>query len=391
MGRGAVTGRPVLRVIGRSELVIAPIRARALADLPFDVEFELIDSIEGLQRVVTRPGSFDIYHQWHTVDLIWTARCIQAIDLSRLRHGAEITAAARARSGPSRIIDTVFDKLFVQADGTLDRNPTGQLSMLPLLHGVDSFAYSPAILPDLRAEEGETWGWMLDKRWEGRVATIADPVLGMIEAALAVEATRGESFANIGNLTIEEVDEIADILLHKKKIGHFRGTWNSFEEATRLMSRGGVTIQTMFSPGAARLRTLGVPLVISTPSEGCRGWHADLCISAEAEGETLDMAYAYLNWWQDGWAGACVARQGYYATFPGRIRAHLGPGEWEYWYQGLPAERVLDDPYGQPCIPEGHRREGGSHQERMSRARVWNTFMDEHTHVVRRWREFLAA
>jgi hypothetical protein len=42
-------------------------------------------------------------------------------------------------------------------------------------------------------------------------------------------------------------------------------------------------------------------------------------------------------------------------------------------------------------VPESHRREGGSHRERMSRARVWNSFMDEHAHLVRRWRDFLAA
>jgi putative spermidine/putrescine transport system substrate-binding protein len=383
--------RPRLRIIGRSELVTAPIRARAQADLEIDLEFELIDSIEGLQRVVTKPGSFDVYHQWHTVDLIWTARCIQPIDLARLTHGADITAAAQARSGPSRIIDTVFDQLFVQPDGRLNRAPTGQLSMLPLLHGVDSFAYSPSIRSALTPDEAESWGWMLDTRWQGRVATISDPVLGMIEAALAVEALRGKSFGNIGNLTIEEVDEVADILLHKKKIGHFKGTWNSFEDSVRLMQRGGVVVQTMFSPGASRLRSLGVPLVVSVPVEGCRGWHADLCLSAAAEGATLDAAYAYLNWWQNGWALASAARQGYYATFPGRIRAHLDAAEWDYWYLGMPADRVLADPYGAPSVPEGHRREGGSHRERMGRARVWNTFMDEHTHVVRRWREFLAA
>ncbi len=380
---------PMLRVLGRSELVTAPIRDRAARDLDFPVAFELIDTIEGLQRVVTRPGSFDVYHQWHTVDLIWTARCIQAIELSRLRYGSEIIAAAKGRSGPSRVIDTVFDKLFVQQDGRLDSNPTGWLSMLPLLHGVDSFGYAPG-LRDLVGVEPESWGWLLDKRLEGRVAMISDPVLGMIEAALAVEALRGESFANIGNLSIEEVDEVADILLHKKKIGHFKGFWNSFEESARLMQRG-VLVESLFSPGAARLRSQGTALTISTPAEGCRGWHADLCVSAEATGEVLDAAYAYLNWWQEGWAGASAARQGYYSTFPGRIRAHLDQDEWEYWYEGLPAERVLSDPYGQPCIPAGHRREGGSHRERMSRARVWNTFMDEHTHVVRRWREFLAA
>ncbi|MBD3764617.1 MAG: hypothetical protein IE927_07730 [Rhodobacterales bacterium] len=57
-------GAPRLRVIGRGELVTQPIRDRAAADLGFPVEFEMIDSIDGLGRVITRPDSFDVYHQW---------------------------------------------------------------------------------------------------------------------------------------------------------------------------------------------------------------------------------------------------------------------------------------------------------------------------------------
>ncbi len=380
---------PPLRVLGRSELVTAPIRERAVADLGFPINFEMIDSIESIGRVVTRPESFDLYHQWHTVDLIWTARCIQPIDVTRLTYGSEILATARGRGGPSRVIDTVFDKLFVQPDGRLGPAPTSGLSMLPLLHGVDSFGYAPA-LRDIVGTETESWGWMLDPRLHGRVAMINDPVLGMIEAALAVEVKRGQAFGDIANLTIEEVDEVADVLIHLKRIGHFKGFWSSFEESTRLAQRGAL-IQTIFSPGVARLRALGQDIVVSTPAEGSRGWHADLCISAAAEGEVLDRAYAYLNWWQDGWAAASAARQGYYATFPARVRQHLQPDEWEYWYEGQPAASVLPDPYGQPMIPVGHRREGGSHRERMSRARVWNTFMDEHTHLVHRWRELQSA
>lgn len=380
-----------LRVIGRSELLPLPIRQKAAEALDFPVEFELIDGIEGLQRVVTRPESFDVYLQWHTVDLIWTARCIQAIDLARLKTGPEIMAAARSQSGVSKVIDTVFDKLFVQPDGTLARTPSDRLSMLPLVHGVDSFGYLAALRDGLAPNEAATWGWMLDPRWAGQVGLIGDPVLGIIEGALAVEASRGLSFEDIGNLSVEEVDEVIDTLIHKKKIGHFKGVWSQAEDAVRLIQRGGVVLQTIFSPAAAKLRGLGVPIVISTPAEGCRGWHSDLCISAATGGETLDAAYDFLNWCQDGWAGACFARQGYYATFPDRIRGHLHPDEWDYWYGGIRAARPLPDPEGRICVPTGHRREGGSHRERMSRARVWNTFMDEHTHVVRRWRDFLEA
>lgn len=388
MAQRRTSGR-ALRVIGRSELVTRPIRDRAVADLGFPIAFDMIDSIDGLARVVTRPDSFDLYHQWHTVDLVWTARCIQPISVAKLDHGHELLAAAQGRGGPSRIIDTVFDKLFVQPDGQLGPTPTDWLSMLPLLHGVDSFSYAPA-LRDIIGDAQESWGWLLDPRLQGRVAMINDPVLGMIEAALAVEAQRGKTFGNVGNLTLDEVDEVADILLHKKRIGHFRGFWSSFDESARLMQRG-VLLQSIFSPGVASLRSLGQDVIVSTPAEGSRGWHADLCISADTAGETLDMAYAYLNWWQNGWAGASAARQGYYATLPARVRQHLDSSEWDYWYDGQPAAHVLPDPYNQPSVPKGHRREGGSHAERMSSTRVWNTFMDEHTHIAHRWREFLAA
>lgn len=383
-------GQLKLRVIGRSELVTAPIRKQAQADLGFAIEFEMIDNIEGLQRVITRPDSFDLYHQWHTADLMWTARCIQPIRLNRLIYGAEILQAVRGRSGPSRIIDTVFDRLFVQSDGRLGPGPSGDLSMLPLLHGVDSFAYADALRDLIGPEEPESWRWLLDPRLQGRVAMVNDPVLGMIEAALAVEAQRGAAFSDIGNLTLEEVDEVAEALIARKRFGHFRGFWNSYEESVRLMTRG-VLLESIFSPGVSQLRSKGAIMTVSTPIEGCRGWHADLCLSAACGGEQLDMAYAYLNWWMNGWAGASAARQGYYATFPARVRAHLESGEWEYWYEGQPAPRPLKDPYGRISVPEGHLREGGSHRDRMSRARVWNTFMDEHSHVVRRWRDFLAA
>lgn len=380
---------PRLRVIGRSEILLQPIREQAARDLDFEIAFELIDGIEGLQRAVTRPDTFDVYHQWHTIDLIWTARTVQAIDLERIRHGGEIRRKALAGSGEGRVIDTVFNKLFLQADGTLGPRPSGRISMLPSIHGVDSFGY----LRSMRDEVGDTpdsWGFLLDPRWQGRVAIMSDPVLGMIEAALATEAAEGVTFGDIGNLSIEEIDLVADVLLHKKKIGHFRGVWRNYEEAARLMQRG-VVLQSMFWPALIRLRRQGVPVVSSVPVEGCRGWHADLCISAAARDEVLDAAYDYLNWWQGGWAGACLARQGYYTTLPERVRHYLDPDEWGYWYEGLPAGQQLPDPFGVPCVEPGSRREGGSHMERMSRVRVWNTFMDEHTYLVRRWKEFLDA
>ncbi len=381
--------RPTLRVLGRGEFLLDPIVARARADLGIDIEFDLVDGIEGLQRAVTRPDSFDVYHQWHTVDLIWTARTIQPIDLARIEAAAEIKDAARGIRG--RVRTAVFDRLFLQPDGTLGGVPSERAALLPAIHGVDAFGYLTSARAEIPASEPDSWAWLFDKRFAGRVAILSDPSLGMIEAALAMEAAEGISFGDIGNLTVEEIDVVANALIHKKKLGHFKGIWSNYAEAARLMQRGGVVVESIWAPALARLRGEGISVRCAVPVEGYRGWHSDLCISRKAEAATLDAAYAYLNWWMNGWAGAVLARQGYYFVLPERAHAHLGAGEWAYWYEGRPAEAALPDPYGRTCIHPGEIREGGSHLERMSGARVWNAFMDEHTYLVRRWNEFLAA
>ncbi|QOZ08099.1 PotD/PotF family extracellular solute-binding protein [Bradyrhizobium sp. CCBAU 51765] len=381
--------RPRLRVIARREFVPEPLKAEAARALDIDIVFDVVDTLDGLRRVVTAPETFDVYHQWHTIDLIWTSRAIQPIALDRLTCAAALRAISRpplnALSPP-----TVTRKLFLQADGELGSAPSGHVSMLPVLRGVDCFAYQPAVRDLIGADVRESWGWLFDDRLRGHVGLLSDPVLGMIEAALATEASRNISFDDIGNLSIEDIDLVADALIQLKKLGHFRGVWSNYEEAARLMQRGAL-VQSMFTPGATRLRREKLSVIIASPIEGGRGWHSDLCISSATHGKALDAAYAYLNWWAEGWPSACLSRQGYYAFFPERARSYLEQDEWDYWYDGLPAARALPDPFGEPAIPVGHVREGGSCATRMGRVRVWNTFMDEHTYLVRRWREFLEA
>lgn len=377
-----------LRVIARSEVLPKPVMEQAAADLPFDLEFVLIDSVKGLQRVVTRPETFDVYHQWHTVDLIWTARAVQTIDLNRIHNGNLIRSQALSRQGDARAIGSVYNQLFVQPTGRLGAVPTDEIVMLPLLHGVDAFGYLPSALEEWPDGTPNSWGWLLDSRLQGRVAIMSDPVLGMIEASLAAEAADNMRFGDISNLTIEEIDAVADILLRKKKLGHFKTIWNNYQDAARAIERG-VVLTSMFSPAITLLRSQGIPVRCAVPQEGYRGWHVDLCISSAVRGEQLDAAYAYLNWWMNGKGGAVVTRQGYYFVLPDLVRPHLSPAEWDYWYAGRPAETVLTNPAGLPSVSPGEIREGGSYFERMSHVRVWNTFMDEHTYLVRRWREFL--
>ena len=116
-----------------------------------------------------------------------------------------------------------------------------------------------------------------------------------------------------------------------------------------------------------------------------------MSLSRHAQGPVLDAAYAYLNWWLSGWPGAVMARQGYYIGNPARTRDHLSRAEWDYWYAGLPAREELPGSDGLPLIDIGEVRDGGSYEQRMGNIAVWNSVMDEHNYLVRRWGDFMRA
>jgi putative spermidine/putrescine transport system substrate-binding protein len=105
----------------------------------------------------------------------------------------------------------------------------------------------------------------------------------------------------------------------------------------------------------------------------------------------LDQAYEYLNWWLDGWAGAFVARQGYYMSAYEPVKEYLSQNEWDYWYEGKPAAEELPDPFGAPLVTEGTIRDGGSYEDRFKNIAVWNSIMSENDYLVKRWTEFLNA
>ena len=91
-----------------------------------------------------------------------------------------------------------------------------------------------------------------------------------------------------------------------------------------------------------------------------------------------------------GWPGAMMARQGFYISNPLRARDHLSAAEWDYWYEGLPAASELPDTTGRPAIAPGSVRSGGALRARARHIAIWNTTMDEHNYLVRRWNDVVA-
>jgi putative spermidine/putrescine transport system substrate-binding protein len=386
-------GRPRLRVLGTAISLLEPLRLRAQEDLGIDVVFDNNDFLTTQHKAAQSPDAYDIYDQcFHNLDIVWYWRAIQPISIKRIALWDEITGLTKTgRLGPNARLgqgDAPVKKLFVQPDLSLGEHPTGQISMLPTTHNFDSFAYrSSAIKQPL---DVTSWASLLDAKWSGRVALVDEPAIGIFDAALAAEAAGLMRFKNIGNMTIAEIDQLIDILKARKRAGFFRAFWRTAEDAAKLMENGRTDIQSMWSTGIALLKGKGVAVRQSVPVEGYRAWHGGLCLSRGLEGRMLDVAYDYLNWWISGWPGAVVARQGYYMSTPERSRSHLSKPEWDYWYGGLPAAEDLRGPDGAVCILAGQARSGGSYWQRANSIAVWNTTMDEHNYLVRRWMQLMA-
>ena len=391
-----VRRRPKLRVLGTHVTLKEQIRRRAERDLDIDIEFMPGGSAAVVQQASTRPHTFDIYEQWsNSIRVLWGADAIQPVDTDRVELWSEINPLSKsgrltpdARPG---LGDAPYRILHVQEDGSLGETPTGRVSFLPYVHNVDSFGYLTDVVPEGAPYEEESWGWLLDERWRGRVALVNEPTIGIFDAALAVEAAGLMTFDNIGAMTRREVDDLFDILVEYKRSGHFNGMWSSVPQSIEFMEQGRVVIESMFSPAVSTLNGRGFPVHYAAPREGYRAWHGVMCLSSQAEGEVLDAAYRFMNWWLSGWAGAFIARQGYYISVPQRTREFLSAEEWDYWYEGLPASADLRGTDGKVSVAKGARRRGGSYQNRFSNISVWNTVMDTYEYSMLRWYEFLSA
>ncbi len=384
----------VLRVLGTHVTLQEQIRVAAEADFGIKIEFAPGGSAAVLQQASTRPESFDVYEQWsNSINLLWRSRTIQPIDTSRISSWSQVNALSKtgrlASTSPIGAGDAPHKILYAQPDGGLGSQRSERISFLPYVHNVDSFGYDTRHVPQGRAYEEESWGWLLDERWRGRVALVNEPTIGLFDAALAAQANGLMTFDDIGNMSRDEIDQLFDILIDLKRDGHFVGAWNSVPESVQFMESGRVCIESMFSPGASALRAKGIPVRYAAPKEGYRAWHGVMCLSASTTGAVKDAAYAYMNWWLSGRPGAIMARQGYYISVPEASKPFLSENEWGFWYEGEPAVEPILDPHGAVIASIGERRNGGSYTNRFNNVAVWNTVMDHYEHSLLRWGEFL--
>lgn len=403
-GVTAVTGFPMvwaqnlkditLNHTGMSYSTLPDIARQASQDLGFKVEMSVVDHPGLLNRLVQDPNSLDI------ADLeVWQSKIavpqgvLQGIEVAKITNWGELTPlyteGTFAGKEVSRQGDSPFE--FIYRDGKDSNNfASGKTDFVNFVPGVYN-ADTLGIRPDLVGREITSWSDLISPDFKGKTAIQNIPTNGIMDAMMAFEAAGLLTYGDKGNPTQEELTATVAKLIELKKGGHFRALWNTFDESVNLMASGEVVIQSMWSPAVTAVQTQGVKCTYQPLKEGYRGWGNGLGVLSHVDGLKLDAAYEYLKWYNSGWVGGFIAKQGYYSSNPTTAMAALSENERGFFYEGKAATADITSPTGEKTNSAGDVRDGGSYEERFSKVAVWNNLMDQAEFLYAKWNEFNAA
>ncbi|HHH89659.1 MAG TPA: extracellular solute-binding protein [Aliiroseovarius sp.] len=373
---------------------IDAIAAQASKDLGFRVRMENAWADGLVTQILTRPESLDIVDmEYWMLKLTVPSGALRAVDTMRIANwdklnpiftkgkywdGSPVSTQGVAPSGAMYLEQ--------EMGNALAGEPTRWATNMPIIYNADTLGTRPDLIGNIGS-----WAELLNPAHKGRAALAGVPAVGIMDAAMAIEAAGLIRYGDKGNMTRDEIDRTIAILAEAKRNGQFRDFWATFEASVDLMASGETVIQSMWQPAIQAVRARGVAVDYPTLKEGYRAWGNGLGFMRHVDGLKLDAAYEYLNWYISGWQGAFIARSGYYSSLPETAQEFLEPYEWDYWYGGKPAARDILDPFGNVVDKAGHARDGGSFRQRLGHIACWNTLMDENDYLVRSWDALLSA
>ena len=384
-----------LRFIGTGVAQVNEIRDKAQEDLGFSIDLRALSTEENNQIAITQPGQYDIFDgEYFSLPLVVPSGNLQPIDVRRIKNFEKIVPFFTTGEFNGLPVENAqgtapIKVMYLRGQDSeeFSATPTDWATMIPFQYNADTLGYRP----DLVGREITTWADLFDPAFRGKTSILDIPSIGIMDAAMVVESAGLMTFGDKGNMTREEIDEITQILIDRKRDGQFRAFWKTFDESVNLMSSGEVVLQSMWSPAVTAVKSQGIECIYAPLAEGYRAWGGGIGLSRSLEGPALDAAYAYMDWMLDGWVGAFLGRQGYYSAVPETAREFMSPEEWAFWYEGEPAAVDMVDPFGTTLEQAGAVRDGGSFEERMGNVVVWNSTMDEQVYLVQKWNEFIAA
>ena len=271
---------------------------------------------------------------------------------------------------------------------TFAKAPTQFMTLIPTVYNADTLG----IRPDLIKRPIESWKELLNPEFKGKAAILNIPSIGIMDAAMVVEATGLYKYPDKGNMTKKEIDLTIKTLIEAKKAGQFRALWKDFNESVNLMASGEVVIQSMWSPAVTAVRTKGIACTFQPLKEGYRAWAAGFGVPSHADGQEARRRLR-VHQLVPRRLGRCLPqppgllqrrardRQGQ----DGSLRVGLLDGR-----QGR-RRRTSSRPTATCWTRPAACATAARYEQRMGGIACWNAMMDENAYMVQKWNEFVAA
>src|SRR6478609_11446939 len=224
IGSGLVTGVPTIwaqnpitiRQFGTGVSNLNAIAEKCKADLGITLEMTATDSDAAAQRAVTQPDSYDIADiEYWIAKKVFPSGVMQPMDVKKLKYYDKIVPLfinGKLQSDSVIAQGTAPHTVgFVEKPGdkTFAKKPTQWMTMVPTIYNADTLG----IRPDLVGREITTWADIMDPKFKGKTSILNIPSIGIMDAAMIMEATGNIKYADKGNMTKAEIDKTIDFLI----------------------------------------------------------------------------------------------------------------------------------------------------------------------------------
>jgi spermidine/putrescine-binding protein len=186
------------------------------------------------------------------------------LDASRLEHWNDLFPSMQTLPG-------------VQADG--------QIYMVPVDAGTSGIVYNA----DVVTTPPTSWSDLFDPQWAGRAGMEDIAVTAFMIGAL----TNG--ITDPINMDQTQIDQVKQFLIDHKS--QFRTFWKGDAEVKSLFKSGEIVISSGYPDTAKSLQKEGINAKFAVASEGQFLWACGYGITPDVAPETLDAAYALLNYY----------------------------------------------------------------------------------------------
>src|SRR3954453_21730877 len=228
----------VLRYLGTAVNEGDEISKKCLADTGIKIEYITATTDDVTKRVITQPNSFDVLDtEYFSLKKLVPSGNILALDAKKIKEFDNITPVFTKGQLPNgkKIGDqgtAPWKVLYLEGANSkkFSTTPTEVVTLIPKVYNADTLGSGP----DLIKRPISSWSELLNPEFKGKASILNIPSIGIMDAAMVVEATGQHKYVDKGNMTKAEIDLTMKIMTEAKKAGQFRAFWKDFNESVNL-------------------------------------------------------------------------------------------------------------------------------------------------------------